>query len=123
MKIHMDLKQLTKENEAFRRVLETGKYSQVVVMSIPKGERIGEETHEKTDQIFYFVEGRAEVVVNGKLESVEKNEIVFIPAGTKHDIRNVGQDSLKLFTVYAPAKHPAGLVQKTKNEESATVRR
>ena len=35
----------TQENEYFRRVLFTGKNSQLVVMNIPPGGEIGEEVH------------------------------------------------------------------------------
>ncbi len=113
MKIHKDLKKLTRENEAYRRVLVTGKHSQLVLMSLEKGDAIGAEVHPDVDQIFYFVDGRAEVVVEGRTEKVDRNEAVFVPAGTKHDVRNVGPDRLKLFTVYSPPQHADGLVQET----------
>jgi mannose-6-phosphate isomerase-like protein (cupin superfamily) len=120
---HTRMKKLAKENDAFRRVVETGKYAQLVVMSLAEGENIGEETHAKTDQIFYFVDGRAEVVTNGKAEKVDKNEVVFIPAGTLHDIRNIGDEPLKLFTVYAPPEHAPGLVQKQRPAEHVAAKK
>ena len=123
MKFHLDLKKLAKENEAFRTVLDTGKSAQLVLMSLPKGEHIGEEIHDTTDQIFYFVDGKGEFMIDGKWEPIEKGEACFVPAGLSHDIRNIGTEPLKLFTVYAPPMHPEGLIQKIKPEEHAALRR
>ena len=48
------LEQETEKNADFRRVLYTGKHSQLVLMSLKPGEEIGEETHEDHDQFFRF---------------------------------------------------------------------
>jgi mannose-6-phosphate isomerase-like protein (cupin superfamily) len=123
MKFQLDLKKLAKENEAFRTVLDTGKFAQLVLMALPKGEHIGEEVHDTTDQIFYFVDGKGEFMIDGKWQPIEKGEACFVPAGLIHDIRNIGTAPLKLFTVYAPPMHQEGLIQKTKPEEHTAVRR
>ena len=119
MKIRKDLNKLAKENDAFRKVLETGSHAQIVLMSLRKGESIGAEVHSGTDQIFYVVEGKAEVVMSGTPDMVEKNEAVFVPAGVRHDVRNAGVEPLKLFTIYAPPMHAKTLVQKTREEAMA----
>jgi len=49
-------------NDAFRRVVLTGAYEQVVVMTIPPGGDIGEEVHVSTDQVLAFVDGHGESV-------------------------------------------------------------
>jgi mannose-6-phosphate isomerase-like protein (cupin superfamily) len=41
-------------NSNFRRVLYTGKYSQLVLMNHRPGEEIGEEVHKAVDQFFRF---------------------------------------------------------------------
>lgn len=111
-----DLIKLTKENANFRKVLYTGKYSQIVAMSIPVGGDIGEEVHPDTDQILSFVEGACEAILNDETRMVEEHDIVFVPAGTIHNFKNIGERDLKLFTVYAPPQHPDGTVHKTKEE-------
>jgi mannose-6-phosphate isomerase-like protein (cupin superfamily) len=103
----------TEENEDFRHVLFTGRNIQVVAMALRPGEAIGQEVH-AVDQCFFFVDGRAQTVVEGKSANAGKNGVLCVPAGTRHDIRNVGRDSLKLFTTYAPPQHPAGTVHRTK---------
>lgn len=111
-----DIKKLTKENTNFRKVLYTGSHSQIVAMSIPAGGDIGEETHPHTDQILFFVEGDGEAVVAGETRRVEEHDVVFVPAGTIHNFRNVGNEDLKLFTVYSPPAHPEGTVEATKGD-------
>jgi mannose-6-phosphate isomerase-like protein (cupin superfamily) len=54
----------TLNNSFFRQVLFTGKHEQLVLMCLQKGEDIGEEVHEDTDQFFRIEEGEARFVVN-----------------------------------------------------------
>ena len=114
-----DIKKLVKENENFRKVLHTGKYSQIVAMSIPAGEDIGEEVHEDIDQILYFIDGDCEAVLDGEVRKIEEHGIVFVPAGVRHNFKNVGDEALKLFTVYSPPEHEDGTIHPTKADALA----
>lgn len=111
-----DIEKQTKENTDFRRVIYTGKNSQLVLMNIPRGGDIGEETHDVIDQILFFVDGEAEAILNDESTMVEEDDVVFVPAGTKHNIINKGDKDLKLFTVYSPPAHPENTIHKTKEE-------
>jgi len=111
-----DIKKLTKENTNFRMVLHTGAHSQIVAMNIPVGGDIGEEVHPDTDQMLFFVDGEGEAILAGEARKVEEHDVVFVPAGTVHNFKNVGNDDLKLFTVYAPPAHKDGTVHRTKEE-------
>src|SRR5690349_24971657 len=97
-----NIKQLAKTNSFFRQVLFTGPYSQLVVMSIPPGEEIGEEVHANTDQILVIVDGDGEAIVDGRHEPAREHNVIFVTAGTRHNIKKVGIKELKLFTIYAP---------------------
>ena len=109
-----NIKELTKENDNFRHVIFTGNHSQIVLMSLLPGEDIGEETHEKSDQILFIVDGVGEAVLNGEKSTIQKKSVVYVPSGTKHNIINQGNESMKLYTVYAPATHKDGTIHKTK---------
>lgn len=111
-----DFEDVAKQNTNFRKVLQTGKYSQLVVMSIPIGEDIGEEVHPDTDQMFFIVEGDAEAVLNGERKTIEDESVFFVPAGATHNLKNTGDEDLKLITVYAPPQHPDGTVHATKKD-------
>lgn len=106
--------QLAKENDLFRRVLYTGTYSQLVLMSIPEGIDIGQEIHPDTDQILYFVDGKGEATIGNTVISIEAGDVVFVPAGVEHNFRNAGPGDLKLYTTYSPPHHPDGTIHQTK---------
>ena len=112
--IFEDIKHLTKENTYFRQVIYTGKHSQLVLMSIETGDDIGEETHETSDQIIFIVQGVGEAILSNQTTLISKHSVVFVPAGTKHNIRNTGEDAMKIYTVYAPSVHADGIIHQTK---------
>jgi len=111
-----NIEDLTLKNEFFRQVLYTGKYAQLVVMSLLPGEEIGMETHEKVDQFFRIEVGRAKVIMNGEEYVISSGEAAIVPAGVEHNVINVGQEPLKLYTIYSPPNHPDGTTHKTKQE-------
>ena len=106
----------TLENDYFRKVLFTGKYTQLVVMCLRPGEDIGNEVHKKVDQFFRIEKGHAAFVFNGKEKHLAKNgDAVIVPAGTYHDVINTSKTAkLKLYTLYSPPNHPDKTVHKTK---------
>ena len=111
--------QLARDNDAFRRVLYTGDKSQLVLMSIPPGEDIGMEAHPHVEQTITCVSGTGRLFVNGVERSFGAGEVVVIPAGARHDVRNVGAVPLKLYTVYVPPNHIDQRVHRTKAAAAA----
>lgn len=107
------------ENEYFRNVLYTGKRSQLVAMSLAPGEEIGEEIHPATDQTFFFIDGTGEAILDRKPSPVAAGEVLCVPAGTLHNVRNIAAKPMKLLTLYAPPEHPAGTLAKTREEALA----
>ncbi|MDH7476092.1 MAG: cupin domain-containing protein [Microgenomates group bacterium] len=113
---HTNIESETLQNSYFRKVLFTGKYSQLVVMSLKPGEEIGDEVHETVDQFFRIEQGQAKFVVNGEETVVSEDEVFIVPAGARHNVINTGDKDLKLYTIYSPPNHPDGTVHKTKQE-------
>lgn len=121
------IERATLNNSFFRHVLFTGKHEQLVVMCLQKGEDIGEETHEDTDQFFRIEEGEVKFVLNGKEEHIaHSGDAVVVPAGTRHNVINNSDSKLvRLYTVYSSPQHPDGAVEKTREdaeEAKAAVR-
>ena len=114
--ISLDILRLAQENDAFRREVDTREHAQVVVMTIPRGGEIGEEVHEGIDQLLLFVEGEGEAVIEGERAPMARNQLVVVPAGTRHNFVNTGSGPLRLVTVYAPPEHAPGTVHQTKDE-------
>lgn len=109
----------TLENDNFRKVLYTAKNSQLVVMSIPAGEEIGEEVHE-LDQFIRVEQGTARAVLGSAEHLLEDDYAVVIPAGTRHNVINISPDkALKLYTIYSPPEHRSGVVHATKADAMA----
>lgn len=115
-----DIEELTEHNSDFRRVLYTGKNLQLVLMSLAPGEEIGEETHRDRDQFFRVEKGKGEIWIDGQKTKIEGDFAMLVPAGAKHNIRNTGEEPLRLYTLYAPPEHADGTVQATKAEAKAS---
>ncbi|MGE5828924.1 MAG: cupin domain-containing protein [Micromonosporaceae bacterium] len=113
---HVAIATAAEQSADFRRVLWTGKYTQLVVMTIRPGGEIGAETHQDTDQILTFVSGTGEADVGGQTRPVAQGDLVAVPAGTRHNFRNTGVNPLVLYTVYGPPEHADGTVHATKEE-------
>jgi len=116
---HFKIVQKSQDNNYFREVLANGEHTQLVVMSIEVGSEIGEEVHDKEDQILFFTEGEGKAQVGGETQSVEAGDCVLVPAGTVHNFLNTGEVPLKLFTTYSPPHHPAGTIHQTKADAEA----
>lgn len=114
-----DIEKLTLDNELFRKVLYTGEYLQLVLMTIPPGGEIGEEVHPDRDQFFRFESGTGVVLINDKENPVEDGTAVVVPSGAKHNVRNTGDEPLKMYTVYGPPEHKDKTVHKTKEQADA----
>jgi mannose-6-phosphate isomerase-like protein (cupin superfamily) len=106
-------------NEAFRREVITGQHAQLVVMTIPPGGEIGEEVHPDTDQVLVFVEGEGEARLGSEASPVGSQDLVYVRAGTTHNIVNAGPRALRLYTIYAPPHHAPGTVHPTKADADA----
>jgi mannose-6-phosphate isomerase-like protein (cupin superfamily) len=107
----------TMKNTDFRRVLYTGKFSQLVLMRLKPGEEIGEETHDDVDQFFRFEDGVGVVVIDGTRHTAKNGIGVVVPSGAKHNVINTSKTSdLKLYTIYSPPEHQDRIVRTTKQE-------
>lgn len=112
----VDIEKETLENTDYRRVLYTAKNSQLVLMNIKPGDEIGLETHH-LDQFIRIEQGKAKAILDGVEHGLEDDFALIIPAGTKHNVINTGDEDLKLYSIYSPPEHKDGTVHKTKSEE------
>jgi mannose-6-phosphate isomerase-like protein (cupin superfamily) len=117
-----DLETATVENENYRTVAWSGKYLQLTLMSIPVGEDIGLEAHPETDQFLRLDAGRGRVQMGPAKDQLEfEQEVadgwaIFVPAGTWHNVTNIGDEPMQLYAVYAPVHHSAGKVHATSQD-------
>ncbi len=115
-----NLEEKTRKNTDFRRVLYTGKYSQLVLMCLKPTEDIGMETHGDGDQFFRFEEGEGVVIIDKVKHVVKDGSGVIVPSGAEHNVVNTSKmKTLKLYTIYSPPEHQDKVVRKTKQEAIA----
>ena len=115
-----NIEQAACRNQSFRTELWTGQYLQMTLMCIPVRGEIGLEVHEDTDQYIRLEQGMAAAFfgecrnnLDSKIE-LRCGDAIFVPAGTWHNIINIGNMPLKISSVYAPPHHPRGTVHQTK---------
>jgi mannose-6-phosphate isomerase-like protein (cupin superfamily) len=115
-----NIEDATLTNDYYRTALWTGEHLQTTLMSIPPGGDIGLEIHPDTDQFIRIEDGQGLTQMGSSKthltfkQTVFKDSAVFVPAGTWHNITNIGTKPMKLYTIYAPPHHPHGTVHPTK---------
>ncbi|MDH6355425.1 mannose-6-phosphate isomerase-like protein (cupin superfamily) [Dysgonomonas sp. PH5-45] len=118
----LNIEDYTSANTNFRTSLWTGKNLQVTLMSIPVGGEVGLEQHSNLDQFLRIEDGKARVLMGDTKDSLSFEELagedfaILVPAGKWHNIVNIGDEPLKLYSIYAPAEHPHSTVHKTQQE-------
>lgn len=116
----LDIAKATLQTRVFRDVIWTGEHLQVVLMNIEPGANIGLEVHPKNDQFIRLESGKGRVQIGPSKHNLHIDQIVeddwsvMVPAGTWHDITNIGTKPMKLYTVYGPADHARNTVHNTK---------
>lgn len=112
----------TKQNNNFRTALWTGKYLQITLMNIKVGESIGLEMHPNLDQFIRIEQGCGLVQMGDDKNHLNFERKVFdefaivIPAGKWHNLTNIGNVPIKLYSIYAPPQHPKGTIHRTKED-------
>lgn len=120
-----DIEQQTLDNTNYRTTVWTGKYLQMTLMSIEPGQDIGLEVHEDHDQFLRVEAGRARVQMGPSKDDLSFDEqvgddwAILVPAGSWHNVTNVGDEPLKVYSLYAPPEHAHGTVHPTRADSDA----
>jgi mannose-6-phosphate isomerase-like protein (cupin superfamily) len=113
-----DIERDTLQNEDYRRVLFTGRNTQLVLMTLRPGDEIGLETHEEHDQFIRVEAGNGTLLLGGVKHELSDGSAVVIPAGVEHNVINTSRNEpLRLYTLYSPPEHPDGTVHRTKEDD------
>jgi mannose-6-phosphate isomerase-like protein (cupin superfamily) len=120
-----DIETATNDNTNYRTVAWSGRYLQVTLMSIAPGADIGLEMHAETDQFIRLDAGKGRVQMGpAKDQLIFDKEVadgwcILVPAGSWHNVTNIGDEPMQVYTIYAPAHHKPGKVQRTAAEAEA----
>ncbi|MCT1515767.1 cupin domain-containing protein [Dietzia cercidiphylli] len=121
----VNIEDATLANTNYRTTLWTGEHLQMTVMAIAPGDDIGLEVHEDHDQFLRVEQGRGRVQMGPAEDRLEFDEevgddwVILVPAGSWHNVTNIGDEPLKVYSIYAPPEHEHGTVHVTKAESDA----
>lgn len=124
--IVVNIEAVTEQNNTFRTALWTGNHLQLTLMSIRVNDDIGLEMHPDVDQFIHIEQGEGLAKFGNRRDNmnfqkrVGPSDAIVIPAGTWHNVVNVGTVPLKVYSICAPPQHPWGTVHKTKDDAIAT---
>nr|WP_257908310.1 cupin domain-containing protein [Janibacter limosus] len=105
----VDIESATLQNSNYRSTLWTGKNLQLTVMAIAPGDDIGLEVHEDHDQFLRVEEGRGRAQMGPAEDDlsfdreVGDDDIIMVPAGQWHNVTNIGDVPLKVYSPLRPA--------------------
>lgn len=72
----------------------------------PGGPRGKVHRHTKADNVYIVKQGEGILTADGETHIVREDDVIFIPAGMKHSLSNLGESVFEIFEIYAPAgKH------------------
>jgi mannose-6-phosphate isomerase-like protein (cupin superfamily) len=66
---------------------------------VPPGASIGRHTHERTEEIYYILSGRATMDIDGTSREVAAGDLITTPLGASHALANPTEQFLTVFVV------------------------
>ena len=72
------------------------------VYGVSAGQEQKLHAHEKEDKLYYVVEGCGDFNVGGELREVGQKNVVYVPAGVEHSVKNESGANLTLLVIMTP---------------------
>jgi len=69
--------------------------------SLEAGGAIGEHVHSRTEEIYFIVNGRGRMTLDGVTREVGPGDLIMTPLGGRHGIENIGDGPLEWIVVEA----------------------
>jgi mannose-6-phosphate isomerase-like protein (cupin superfamily) len=69
----------------------------------PHGPRGRVHRHTRSDNAYIVISGEGLLTVENEQHTIVADDVVFIPAGTRHSLSNVSSDELVICEIYSPA--------------------
>jgi mannose-6-phosphate isomerase-like protein (cupin superfamily) len=109
---------IVKPDAAPRRSLESGRGTSLrlidtgigvetldVHMNVlaPRGPLGRLHRHTRSDNVYIVKSGEGLLTIENERHTIVADDVVFIPAGTRHSLSNVSECELVIYEIYAPA--------------------
>ena len=103
----------TKNTRLVSAALNGARFMEVVLGEVEKGAGVSTHAHPGMEQAQYFLEGEAEVIVDGVAYQARAGDLCFFPADVFHSVR-VTSERMKVLIIYSPpfAESPDKVVRK-----------
>jgi mannose-6-phosphate isomerase-like protein (cupin superfamily) len=91
----------TKDGSTIRELVHTERQS-LAEATLEPGQATERHYHAATEELYFVLEGRGELEVEGDRQPLGPGEAVLIPPGARHEIRNAGEGTLRFLCCCAP---------------------
>lgn len=78
---------------SFEHLLDTD-YCKVKEIIVKPGQRLSYQYHHKRSETWVIVKGRGLLTLDDVEKEVASGEVIFVPCGVKHRLKNVGEEEL-----------------------------
>jgi len=99
----MDARKFSPEKLAKTSLFESEKMF-CDVYGVSPGQEQKPHAHEDCDKVYYVVEGCAHFMVGAEHREVGEKNVVYVPAGVEHAVKNAGSSNVTLLVLMTP--HP-----------------
>ena len=102
MKIRVSEHAKFRPDKMAKIALATTPRAQLDLYCLEPGQDQKPHAHDDQDKIYFVLEGRGRVVLEGAMETLEAGEAIVAPAGATHGIANDGTGRLTVLVVVTP---------------------
>jgi mannose-6-phosphate isomerase-like protein (cupin superfamily) len=106
MKIRVKERVEFRADKMAKIALATTARTQLDLYCLAPGQEQKPHAHQDQDKIYFVLEGRGRVVLDGREETLEAGEAVVAPAGKTHGLVNTGTTPLLALVVVTPPPPP-----------------
>jgi quercetin dioxygenase-like cupin family protein len=102
--VAFQLEKITRENENYIQIISSTQNMQIVLMSLPKNDRIPFERYPKSDQMIRLEKGDLSVVLGDEnhemIYDLKSGDSITIPRNTRHGV--FSKKGAKMYVIYSP---------------------
>jgi mannose-6-phosphate isomerase-like protein (cupin superfamily) len=74
----------------------------IALATVKPGQKTLKHIHEASTEFYYITRGTGIMQLNSEKEPIEENTLIYIPARTKHTVKNTGKEDLLILCICNP---------------------
>ena len=92
------------EEKRVRKTMFNGSHLEVDLIFYVPDQSSPEHKHPTQDEVFYIVNGSGTMYLDGEPVAVKEKDVIVVPSGTVHGIKNTGSENLTVMFVKSKPK-------------------